>query len=69
MKDVKVLHFSSCMTDMGNNTVVLSKWGVNSTFVENKALEALLLPYLNYGYRITQFSGEADNCVIILEKD
>lgn len=52
MKDLKILHYYSCTNDREENVVVLKKWGGNSALQENKALETLLLPYLNNGYEI-----------------
>ena len=69
MKDIKILKYSSCMSDTSKNEVLLEKWGVNSTFVEKKALEDLILPYLNDGYRIVQFVGDSGNYTVVLQKD
>ena len=71
MKDLKILHYYGCIGDTEKNVVVLKKWGINSALQENKALETLLLPYLNNGYEIIHVVPDKDvgGLHIFLEKN
>ena len=69
MKDFKILSFSTCTTDTRCRPTVV-KQGVNTFLEELTELEAMLAPYLNDGYKITQFSASSSmNIVVVLEKD
>ena len=67
MKDIKVLRYYSPVA--GADFVELGKVGQCAKVQENKAIEAMLLPYLNDGYQIVQFVGDMNNCVILLQKN
>ncbi|MBR5779096.1 MAG: hypothetical protein IKY21_00555 [Clostridia bacterium] len=67
MKDVKVLRYYS--QTAGADISFVKKVGSWGSLQENKAIEEFLLPYINEGYRIVQFNGNLNDCIIILQKD
>ena len=67
MADVKVLRYYT--TNCGSDFIQLGKIGVAATVQENKAIEQLILPYVNAGYKIVQFIGDLNDCTIVLQKD
>ena len=67
MKDVKVLRYYSMEPGADfSKAKTIGKCGV---IQENKAIEKLILPYINEGYEIVQFVGDMNDCTIILQKD
>ena len=67
MKDIKVLRYDSPRA--GADFVDLGKAGQCAKVQENKAIEAMLLPYVNNGYKIVQFVGNMNDCIVVLQKD
>lgn len=67
MKDIKVLRYYSQVA--GADLVELGRAGQCAKVQENKAIEAMLLPYVNNGYKIVQFVGNMNDCIVVLQKD
>lgn len=67
MKDIKVLRYYSQIK--GSDFSEVGNAGKCAYIQENKAIEAMLLPYVNNGYKIVQFVGDMNDCIVVLQKD
>ena len=65
--DIKVLRYYS--QTPGADFSLVKKVGSCGFLQENKAIEQLILSYVNAGYKIVQFIGDLNDCTIVLQKD